>query len=179
MTMSMVELVTELRRYGLLDPSRKRGCTAQEIRALELKYDVRLPDAYRAFLAEFGRGGAEVLDFKELDFLYPHVMDITAYVHDYRTRIEERLAALCAREGAEPGPGDRLSALPEHSLFIANRSGVTFLFIVAVGGADCPVHYYSTDTDDGMDELQEAFPSVRDWLLSSVRGTGELRRRIR
>lgn len=175
--MSIEKLKDTLQNLGLVDMAQKRGCTPDEIRALETKYAVQLPASYRSFLEEFGHGGADIFDRKEIDFDYDKVLEITEFVFSFRKKVEERIADICEREGRSSHSDEKFSALPENVLFIANRYGAQFFYIIAVGGEDCPVYYYSFDTEEGMDIQKKSHDSVWEWLAVNARETKAMRDR--
>ena len=64
--MSIEKLRKTLEELRLLDRSKKKGCTEEEIRILEAKYNIKLPDSYKSFLMGYGHGGSNIVMIKNL-----------------------------------------------------------------------------------------------------------------
>lgn len=122
---------------GVAQPEELRGCSEDEIAALEHKYGVRLPAVYREYLAVMGHASGRLFTHDHMAVHYRHVLDLTE-----------------ARRSAE---GVMLSA---DSLIISDRLGEQFEFIRCAGGIDTPVWYFNLWDR----EVLQSHASVMDWL---------------
>ena len=117
------------------------GCSLDEIAALEDRYAVRLPQAYKDVLQAIGRRADGLFDREELDVHHDQLMTLT-----------ERAIDIAAHEG--------VAAFPANAFVIRGRYLEQFEFILCDGGDDAPVHYWNSDEDAPV----EVFPSIRAWL---------------
>ncbi len=120
-----------------------KGCSDNEIAALEDRHKVTLPASYRSYLSTMGHSSGRLLTHDHYAATYEHVLTLT---DDYN-------------EDWDSGPHVEL---PDDSLVIVGRLGDQFLMIRCVSGDDSPVWYFNEyDTD-----IREEYSSVFDWLHS-------------
>ncbi|MFN3652310.1 MAG: SMI1/KNR4 family protein [Armatimonadota bacterium] len=96
------------------------GCSAEEIARVEAVLGLRLPPAYRGFLAVMGKAAGPL--YLGDTFLYPTEIDV-----------REDAALLAERHGW---------TLPEDAVVFAMHGGWEFDFIRASEGDDPPVYHY-------------------------------------
>ena len=160
--MSIEKLTKTLEELRLLDRSKKKGCTEEEIRILEAKYNIKLPDSYKSFLMEYGHGGSNIVDDKEFEYKYDVVLNLTEAMTRERNKINAGLAA--------KGADKLLPMFLEKLFFIASRYGEQLHYVIANNGRDCEVFYY-----DYYDEVhQKISDSIWDWLEAFARDHREL-----
>lgn len=120
-----------------------RGCSAAEIRALEARYGLSLPDTYRRYLAVMGHASGRLFTSDHMAVFYPHVLDMTAD---------------CRREIFSPAGFD----LPQDALLIAGRLSSQWEFIRCGDLKNSAVWYVREDEW----QVRQSHASVLDWLES-------------
>src|SRR5438094_309296 len=101
-------------------PEELRGCSSQEIAALEQAYSLNLPGVYREYLTRMGHCSARLFTHDHMAVTYPHVRAMTGKL---RARLQD----------------DASRILPSGTLIIAGRLGEDFEFIACAGSIDTPV----------------------------------------
>ena len=120
-----------------------KGCTDDEITALEAKYSLTLPASYRAYLSIMGRRSGRLLTHDHYAASYEHVLNLT---EDY----------------SEDWDAGAHAELPEDALVILGRLGDQFLMIRCLAPDDSPVWYFNEYETD----IRREYSSVLDWLDS-------------
>jgi hypothetical protein len=174
----MREFVARLVSSGIAQPRELRGCTPEEISALEARFGLVLPESYRLFLETMGHGAGKLGKSCE-ELLYTAVFERTRQEreHDYpryrpsnvgwflrlldrlfefADRIEEKLAK--RKPQADP------FKLPSDVLVIYSGScGTSEHWVIRCqGGDDSPVYHYDYEGDRL--ELRKRFDSVFEFL---------------
>ena len=134
------------------------GCSEDEIRDLESKYNIQLPQSYKEFLRKMGKNSSSLVDFNEFAIEYDSVMKMT---EESRQLIDE-----CKLESEQLGLDEEIVELPPNALLILCRLPTReFYLIEANGGEDSPVFYYGDD-----DEIVKEFDSFWDVLKMFIKG---------
>ena len=120
------------------------GCTEDEVRRLENKYRVALPEAYRRFLRTMGHWSGRLFAHDHVDVTYADVLRMT--------ETQRRQPAVSAAGG--------LFVLPYDALVILGRLGEQHLFIRCQGGQDAAVWCYGEFQDGPV----ESHASIIEWL---------------
>jgi len=144
-----------LRRLGasrVAAPAELVGCTAGEIAALEARYGVRLPRAYRRYLEVMGHRSGRLFTCDHAAVFYPNVLAMTA-------EKRHQWAQAQAEDGSGPPPEFEL---PVDALLIYGRLGEQFEFISCGGQDDSPVWYFNTCDW----QVRQTESSVLAWLES-------------
>ena len=128
-----------------------KGCTESEIRAVETRYNLRLPMTYRQYLHVMGKRSGRLFTSDHLAVFYENVREMTA---DLKTR-------KLARSGGDITPPAGF-AVPDKAFFIASRLDSQFEFITCDASDDSPVWYFS----EGDWMVRQSHASVMDWLES-------------
>ena len=111
------ELVRHLVESGAATPGEIVGCTGAEVRALEARYGVRLPAAYRLFLTTLGReAGLVSVANTGLSLFYREVASLT--------------------ENVRQDP--MFHVLPERAYVFASDQSIRYWFFVADGRSEDP-----------------------------------------
>lgn len=140
-----------MRRSRVSSEAECVGCSPEEVRILESRYAVRLPETYRYFLEVMGHSSGRLFTHDHLSVSYGHVLTMTADERDEQQRWSED------RNGPPPG-----FVLPSDALLIAGRLGEQFEFIRCIEPDDSPVWYYNTWDW----QVSQAETSVLGWLES-------------
>lgn len=119
-----------------------KGCSKAEIDRLEKRLKVRLPRAYREFLARLGSGVGEFMSSDHWLFKLDEVADIARA--DY--------AEMCE--------------LPKNYFVFAERNGCAWVFFVADGASDDPPVFLFTDGEG--ERYQPAGRSIWEFIESLV-----------
>jgi hypothetical protein len=128
------------------------GCTESEIDALEAKYTVRLPRAYRRYLEVMGHRSGRLFTCDHAAVFYPYVLAMTA-------NKRQAWAEASAEDGSGPPPSFQL---PADALLIYGRLGDQFEFIRCDGQDDSPVWYFNSWEW----QVRQTEVSVLAWLES-------------
>jgi hypothetical protein len=135
--------VARLTEAGLVKPGALKGCTAEEIRQIEAKFQLQLPGIYQEFLARMGKAAGHFLVGS--DFLFPTPLSLRAEAE-----------ALLEQSGLE--------FELEHGDFVfVGHQGYEFLFFRVGDSPDLPVFLLTED-----EEPKKVFSQFSDWLLSCV-----------
>lgn len=138
-----------------INESELSGCDDNQLKDIEDKYQVKLPESYKHILKIIGHNAGGLIDTKEFDFYYKDILKMTEEVVTERDEID-------AEED-----GDPLITLPDKTFFILGRYEEQYHFIVADGGEDTEVYYYNFDKDS----YEKDFDSVWEWIFSVVGST--------
>lgn len=98
------------------------GCSTSEIAEIEKNVGLRLPAAYREFLAEMGRSMGDF--YRGTDITYRWLPGMTQAAHELVDEDESDIR------------------LPEDAIAFMMHQGYQFMFIRASEGEDPPVYYY-------------------------------------
>lgn len=143
-------LLQRMERSGVASLSQLVGCSEQEVAALEARYRLHLPEAYRVYLRVMGHNSGRLFTCDHMAVFYRYVLEMTA---------EQR--QIWAESNAEDGSGPPPSFdFPADGLLIAGRLGDQFEFIRCHGEDDSPVWYFN----DWDWQVRESKPSVFAWL---------------
>jgi hypothetical protein len=146
--------IDRLLAIHIAQPTDIRPCSDQDIHALEEADGVRLPLAYKSFLAHMGRGCGRFLTNDHF----------TAVFYDDLTPLQRSV-----REHLADVP------LPPDLFCFATRMGELYLFFSADGQTDDPpILYWNEETDPS---LKVAFPSFWDWIDVMVSDCERIARR--
>lgn len=126
-----------------------KGCTLKEIAALESRYGIRLPQAYRDYLRTMGHDAGRLFRIDHVEVTYADVFNITAEM-----RAEWRDLATKGK-----GPPSSFQ-LPEDALITCRRLDEGFEFIRCQGQEDTPVWYF----DNVQWSIVPSHPSILAWL---------------
>lgn len=126
-----------------------KGCTLKELAALESRYSLELPHAYRDYLRTMGHDACRLFRIDHVEVTYSKVFDITA---EMRTEWREQTA-----KGKGPPPSFQL---PDDALITCSRLGEQFEFIRCQGQEDTPVWYFNNVEW----AIVESHPSILAWL---------------
>ena len=138
------ELLPELIEAGFAERAKTfLGCTEEEISSLEAEFQLRLPEAYKAFLRAFGKQSGFFLD--DCSYLYP---------------------ALKAIKKEAEHMAQKLSFKLEPSWFVFLVRDEIFLYFDTNQGQDPPVWRF----DEGTEKIELVFPSYSAWLNNIVEG---------
>lgn len=136
--------IVKLVDAGLVHPELLLGCSEQELVEIERACGMKLPLAYRGFLARMGKAAGQFL--VGTDWKYPEVLGLRGQA--------EGLLLECGAP-VSLGAGD---------LVFAVHQGYQFLFMRSEVGSDPPVFLY----DEGESEFREVADSFSGWLLGCV-----------
>lgn len=141
---------------GKIDKDELSGCDDNQIKDIEDKYQIKLPESYNYILKKkIGNNAGGLIDTKEFNFYFKDVLRMAEEVISEREEID-------AEED-----GDPLVVLPGKKKIILGRYEEQFHFIVANGTEDSEVYYYNFDKDS----YEKDFDSVWEWFYSVVRST--------
>jgi hypothetical protein len=121
------------------------GCSLDDIAALEQRYDIVLPEDYRAVLLALGRRADGFLDREEFEFYYDQLLDLTQKVRE----LVGRRSTL-----------HRYPDLPMSAFVIRARYLEQFELILCSAGEKTPVHYFNTHNG----AIVPVYSSVASWL---------------
>ncbi len=125
-----------------------RGCSNEEIRALEARYAIRLPKSYEWYLQTMGHASGRLFTHDHLAVFYKQVWWMTdEYPAEWRGE--------WAKEGIEPK-----FVLPADALIICGRLGEQFEFIRCTGEEDSAVWFFNAWDW----QVRQSHASVLDWL---------------
>lgn len=144
MSVTVDKVIEQLVAGGVVDPSKLRGCTEGEITALEKRFAVRLPRAYREFLARMGSCAASFM--RGTDIECADLPQLRKYADDLLRRCAPSLVL---------DPADFVFAM---------NQGYTFLFFRCGISDDPPVFLYVEDRTS-FERVAESFSS---WLESAA-----------
>lgn len=140
----MSGVIQRLTDAGLCTAATVRGCSAEEIRKLEQRLGIQLPDAYRTFLSVMGHGAGEFLT--GTDWTYPKLFDLWDPAADL----------------IEDNPGSL--SLPPDAFVFAMHQGYQFLFLDCSGVSNPPVRHYL----EGADSFVSVAQTFTGWLSGCV-----------
>src|SRR5579872_2249652 len=138
-------LVERMYETRVACPDELRGCSADEIAALEAKYSIVLPDTYRRFLEVMGHSAGQLFAHDRVEASYEQVLQMT----------EEQ------RRWHRDEPEEQPISLPADALIVLGRLREQFSFIRCRGTADSPIYYYEMLADAA---VQYWSPSLVTWL---------------
>jgi len=153
--------VTRLCNAHIAQPDQIRGCTDQEIRDIESRFGLRLPEAYRQFLRVAGHSAGGfwrevVFQLEKLEWINHEAREILRELEE--TRLE----------------------LPKNAFVFSMRYGEQFMFFVADDGSEDPRVYhfcigfsdfrntnasFSEILEDELAELEQVFKVVPPGFL--------------
>jgi hypothetical protein len=162
----------------LIDRSPLRGCSDEEIRRLELRYQITLPASYRRFLQLMGHSAAN-LGSNPGELLYPAVFNRTAEeratcdrvnrdtwdleMRRFCVRVDKLLRRLGIPVHVAEVPDEVHYSLPDDGLIIYYSSDLpTFWMIRCNDPMDSPV--YTFDYEGWTIELKRDYESVHSFL---------------
>ena len=141
---SIDRLVERLNETGVASRDQLRGCSADEIAALEAKYCIVLPDTYRRFLELMGHSAGQLFAHDRVEAGYARVLEMT----------EEQ------RRWHHDEPEEQPIRLPDDALIVLGRFDEQFSFIRCRGTADSAIYYYEM-----LDPAAQRWsPSLVTWL---------------
>ena len=145
------QLIVRLETSKIAKESDLKGCSDDEIKALEEKYHLILPKAYKEYLTHMGRTSGRLFTHDHLAVFYKHVLNLTQEFLDDVVN--------------EPDDDDYYNApdnvhLPKKALIISGRLGAWWLFILCNGDDNPPV--WSIDENNW--NVEKFHPSVTQWL---------------
>lgn len=178
--MAVDDIANALKESGVTRSQPLAGCSDAEILALESKYDITLPTAYRRFLELMGHHAGGLGD-QPTELLYPRVLMHTQHERDTIKRCNEQERAdfeyhqsilpirrFLNRVGIarEPEtPTLRKSDFPMDALVIYMECGLPeFWAIRCNSSTDTPV--FGFDYEDDVVELRHKYYSLVDFLSS-------------
>lgn len=129
---------------GVASPHELIGCSEEEIKELEDKYGLCLPESYRKYLQLMGHKSGRLFTHDHLAVFYPWVLALTAAEPDAWKRLYDHVPL----------------QLPTNTLLINSRYGDYYEYLCCEGGEDAPVLGFTA----GEWEVTEAHPSVMNWL---------------
>jgi hypothetical protein len=146
-------IVQRLVKAGVLQENELRPCSQADIRRLETRHGVRLPEAYKLFLRRVGRGAGDFLTDDHWDAFYDDLLDLDS---DFRKESDVRAKI----------SGDWFC--------FATRMGDVYLFLANDGSDDPPVYGWGDS-----EKLEKLYESFWDWLEEmaddAVRHSGSTR----
>jgi hypothetical protein len=137
--------VAKLKESGLAAPAEIRGCTADQISALEVQTRVTLPSAYRSFLRMMGIGAGDFL--VGTDWTFRNLVGLKAAA-----------GRLLKRSRVEVAP------LSASTFVFAMHQGYQFLYFDATASADPPVFLFL----EGEAAPRQVFGRFSKWLNECV-----------
>ncbi len=142
---------------GVISPNTTVGCTESEIAAIETKYNIAIPHAYRSYLSTMGHHSGRLFSHDHMIVSYQFILDATAEVPDE-----------LQREYPDEYP-TIVHALPKDALIIASRLAENYWFIVCNHEQDSPVYHFH-DTGAEYTQVEESFVEwLYWWVLEAVR----------
>jgi hypothetical protein len=135
------DVARKLVESGIASPQLLQGCSTAELDALEKQAGVKLPRAYREFLATMGKSAGEFLCGS--DFLYADLPPLRAIAEELVSESEVPLAL---------DPADFVFQM---------HQGYTFLFFRCEVSDDPPVYLF-VDDRTSFERVTESFSS---WLM--------------
>lgn len=138
---------------GIAQTQDLKGCSDEELAALERKYGVLNAD-YKALLRVMGHRAGYLVDSHEVWLYYDQLDAINSNLDKALKEIEE----LCLEDG-EPFDID----MPEHYMVISARYGDDEQCLMKTNSSDPKVYFWN---DEG--EVVPAFDNVWDWILSHL-----------
>jgi hypothetical protein len=162
------ELIKEMIEKSVIDENELIGCSEDEIKNIEVKYNVKLPNSYKDFLKKMGKNSSKLVDRNEYAIEYDFVVKMTEErrqeTNKYKLERELELKTLPDSKRLIAEAEDILE-LPQNALLILCRlPSYDFYLIEANGGDDSQVFYY-----DG-EEITKEFDSFWDVLRMFIKG---------
>jgi hypothetical protein len=142
---SIAEAIRKLRESSLASGLDTRGCTGEQIRALESELGFQLPSTYREFLLLAGNGAGRFLIGTDWTFTTLHNLGDAA----------RRLLREC---------GVDVTILSPTAFVFAMHQGYQFLYFDAAGDDDPPVLLFL----EGEPGPRQVFNTFADWLVRCV-----------
>ncbi len=140
---------------GIVGKISRRGCSEQEILALETKYNVKLPHSYRRFLEVMGKDASLLFQWDQHEADYDYVL---CGKEDYRNEFLEFYK--------EDHKAD-LSHLPDDALIIGQRGGYHFHMIRCNDPHDSPVWVF-LESGSNFRQISKSFVEyLYDWCWSA------------
>jgi hypothetical protein len=133
------EYIDKIKQLGF-DDSSFVGCSYEEIKILEEKYNLSLPNTYKSFLLKMGKKSGNLVDKNEFKIDYESVLCLTEDEINFINKVKQEIL--------DEGADETVLELPKNALLILKRcDGSQFYLIIAEGGADSPVYYYNSDNE--------------------------------
>lgn len=143
---------SKLLEAGLAGQNSFKGCTEQEIKAVESRFALRLPQCYRDFLAVMGRAAEEFL--VGTDYSFPKMLD-------FRKDADGLLRT-----------SQSDFKLPPTAFVFMFHQGYTFLFFNCHDDSDDPHVFMFTEAEKEPRRVSDSFSA---WLLRGCDKTVRLR----
>jgi hypothetical protein len=142
----MIEQLTrEMIDKNIVIESQLRGCSEEEIKNLESRYNIQLPHSYKEFLSKMGKNHGGLVNRDEYAIEYDAVIDMTG---EYRQgiincKLELELELKTASEANRLilEQEEILELPPNMFLILCRLPSYEFYAIEANGGDDSPVFY--------------------------------------
>jgi hypothetical protein len=136
---------SKLLAAGLADPDSFKGCTEDEIKSLERRFSLRLPQCYRDFLAIMGRAAGDFL--VGTDYAFPTMLEF--------------------RKGAEKllRTSQSVFELPSTAFVFMFHQGYTFLFWDCHSDPGDPPVFMFTEAEKTPRKVSDSFSA---WLVTAV-----------
>jgi len=144
--------VAQLAIDGIASAAEISGCSEIELDALESKYAVRLPRAYRHFLRRLGHSSGKLFTHDHLAVSITHVTRLTQMLH-------ESAAELAEEDDTQYGV-ELARVLPPGSLVIMGRLGEQFHAINCSSEEDAAVFHF----DDSDFKTTPVTGSILEWM---------------
>lgn len=137
--------INEIVHYLESKECKLKGCSVQEIAAIEKHYKVRLPSSYVEFLQNMGISAGEFL--KGSSMFYDEIFDL--------------------REGAIELLADNdFKQLPDDTFVFFMHQGYQLAFFYLTDGDDPPVYYYYEGRNEGdFEKKEESFTNFLESQL--------------
>ena len=161
-------LIKEMIEKNIVNKCELLGCSEDEIKNIEIKYNIQLPQSYKEFLRKMGKNSSKLVDSNEYAIEYKSVIDMT---EEYRQqtnqyKLERELELKTVSESDRLIiEAEEVLELPENALLILCRlPSYDFYLIKANGGEDSQVFYC-----DG-EQISKEFNSFWDVLKMFIKG---------
>jgi hypothetical protein len=149
-TLKMMEqLAREMIDKNIVIESQLRGCSEDEIKNLESRYNIQLPHSYKEFLRKMGKNHGGLVNRNEYAIEYDSVLDMTG---EYRQNIinskldlELELKTVSEANRLILEQEEILELPPNILLILCRLPSYEFYGIDANGGNDSQVFYIGDD----------------------------------
>lgn len=162
------ELVKEMIAKNIVSKGELLGCSEDEIKTIEFKYKIELPESYKEFLRKMGKNSSRLVDRNEYAIEYEFVINMTEErrreIDEYKLERESELKTVSESKRLII-ESENILELPETALLIlCRRHSYDFYFIEANGGDDSKVFYYDCE------QIIKEFDSFWDVLKMFIKG---------
>jgi hypothetical protein len=147
----MAQFIARMSHDGVAQARDLRGCWPKEIKALEQRYDLRLPQSYALFLDQMGNCAGHLGNDGEFDLLYDDVLHITEEERDSFRQINEKFPMEAAYE------------LPDKAFIFCRRLGNPDYWLIICDSEDDSAVYHF-DCEHKTIRLQKTHDSLFDFL---------------